>query len=460
MRWLILIFDLLLAAAVIYLRCRFGSPGRFLFSCCPLPESYRKKMLRKLEKTEPASPKSPQERLLEHCAAKADALLGITVAGLLVIFLLSFAGHDARPVTELARSDEAQELLIEGGVAGQKAEGLVVELPAAAPSQKDKILWLGEADEYIDSYFRNLGVLTEAPVLPKSWGHASFSYYSLDEEYLDNDGNFFGSWPEEAHEAPFRVVVWVEDMKSAVDVRLSFAPASELSEQSQWELVKKRLNGGVFLEDDALRLPETADGGAALSWREPSTRISLLLCLVLLGLILALVAGRMDGRLDDQLKARRLSCEAEGPEVISEYLLYLGAGLSPQNAWLRLTDEYEAGLRRGAPPKALREEMKLESARLRSGMSFAEILADFAEKSLSQDARRMARLLNEERSLGNRMLAKELKSLCDTAWEERRRSLRERVEKADTRLLLPIMLMFCVILVITVAPALMNIKGM
>ncbi len=461
MRWLMLVLSVTAGGSFLLLKRSGRKPAELLVSLISLSPRRRDRLLACFRRKWTGDEEEALARLKDYRIRKVRRLLIALPIGLFALFLLSFCGKKEETVSgALLRGEAAGSLLLKGSIPGVPEEELVLSIPALEPGEKQKILWLGEADRYVRDYFDALGPLYGPPELPREWEHAMFSYYSLEPEKADHEGRLLIPWPEEGCELPFRVVVWVDDLKSTVEVKLRYAPASALSASQQWTQLKAQLSEGRFLEEEALILPEETDGGLPVHWARPSTGPDIGLCLLILLLVLAFLSERKDAALEAAYKKSLAGAEKEGPELISELLLYLEAGMSAQNAWLRIGEEAPKRHEKSAARSRLREEISLSAAELRNGISFSEVLQSCAGNCSSRDVRRAARLLIEDRSMGNRELSEELKEICENAWEAQRLSLRERMEKADTRLLLPIMLMFCVILIITAAPALMEIKGL
>jgi tight adherence protein C len=96
---------------------------------------------------------------------------------------------------------------------------------------------------------------------------------------------------------------------------------------------------------------------------------------------------------------------------------------------------------------------------MQNGLSFAETLREFGERSHVKEMRKFANLMLSDRKRGDAKLLEYLREMNEEAWEQKKKIVKEKTEEADTRLVLPLMMMLIVILVVVLAPAIMTIRG-
>ena len=65
--------------------------------------------------------------------------------------------------------------------------------------------------------------------------------------------------------------------------------------------------------------------------------------------------------------------------------------------------------------------------------------------------------MNQNLRRGDENLLLRLNELTEEVWEKRKKEVREKTEEADTKLLIPLMMMLAVILIIVLAPCMMTI---
>ena len=199
------------------------------------------------------------------------------------------------------------------------------------------------------------------------------------------------------------------------------------------------------------RLPEEA-GGRPLVWREQREDYSLLL----FGLLAAagvLGAAGMNGDLQRRVKRRERQLQVDYPQLVSRFVLFLGAGMSVRNVFFKLGQEYEARLQKGGGRRFVYEELLLVCRELESGVSEGEAYGRFGVRCRLRRYTKFCALLTQNQRRGNRELLSVLQEEAREAFEERKNLVRQLGEEASARLLVPMIMMLGVTMVMIIVPA-------
>lgn len=207
-------------------------------------------------------------------------------------------------------------------------------------------------------------------------------------------------------------------------------------------------------ESERLILPEEIDGQKVRWVREDGdVGVTVLFLGLVLGLGLILNSFQKAGKAAEE-RQRQLALDY--PYVISRLTLYLGAGLSLRNAFLRMAETYTEALRQGGERREAMEEVRRTATELRNGHPETEAIRRFGERSGNARYRTLAQLLLQHISRGNRELVLLLAEDSREAFEERKKAARIRGEKAGTQLVFPMLLMLGVVIAILMVPAVVN----
>ena len=147
------------------------------------------------------------------------------------------------------------------------------------------------------------------------------------------------------------------------------------------------------------------------------------------------------------------------PEVINRFVMLLGAGLSTQRAWMKITGDYlekRKGLEGTIEP--IYEEMQIATLQMQNGTSPKEALEQFAARVKVKEIRQFISVLSQNLKRGDEFIITHLRELNAQAWELRKKYVQEKSEEVDTKLLIPMMLMLVVILIVVLAPAIMTMQ--
>ena len=161
---------------------------------------------------------------------------------------------------------------------------------------------------------------------------------------------------------------------------------------------------------------------------------------LLLGLLLGgLAIAYLDLSLQDKLTARRQELVLDLPQVLSKLTLLVNSGMVLRDAWKRVSVTGD---------RALYQEMRNTSMEIENGVMETDAYRNFAERCNVK----FASLIIQNLKKGNEELAYFLKDLSDEMWEVKKNEVKQKGEKANSRLLLPMMLIFIGILIMILVP--------
>ena len=152
--------------------------------------------------------------------------------------------------------------------------------------------------------------------------------------------------------------------------------------------------------------------------------------------------------LQDKLTAHRQELLMDLPQVLSKLTLLVNSGMVLREAWRRteLTGK-----------RALYKEMQMTSLEIENGVLEVEAYRHFADRCNVKEVRKFAGLIIQNLQKGNEELAFFLKDMADEMWETKKNEVKQKGEKANSRLLLPVLLIFIGILILILVPVLNGI---
>lgn len=202
-----------------------------------------------------------------------------------------------------------------------------------------------------------------------------------------------------------------------------------------------------------LQLPSQLDGKDII-WKEKRADYGILLMILSLAGC-AFIGRGMENDLIKSCRKRDRQLLMDYPDFVSKLRLYLSAGLTVKNAFIRIAEDY--GERVGNEKICyLYEEMKISCYQLENGISEERAYQDFGRRCGKTRYRRLGFLLSVHLKQGNGRLLAILSQEAESAQEDERNMARKAGEEAGTKLLLPMMLMLVVIMFLVLAPAYMD----
>lgn len=162
---------------------------------------------------------------------------------------------------------------------------------------------------------------------------------------------------------------------------------------------------------------------------------------------------------------RKKSCEKKKKQLlmdysgfVSKFRLYLAAGLTVKNTFLKMTDDY-AGEEKQKKKHYLYQEMKTACHQFENGMMEEQVYQEFGRRCEEMRYRRFGSLLSVHLKQGNSQLLLLLEKEAESALEDRRNLAKKAGEEAGTKLLIPMMLMLVVVMFLILLPAYFNFNS-
>ena len=163
-------------------------------------------------------------------------------------------------------------------------------------------------------------------------------------------------------------------------------------------------------------------------------------------LVLVLTYTIYDG-LNDMVKKRRSAIIKQFPNVVSKLALLATSGMIVDRAWKETAYSQETELYR---------EMQKTSKELDNLVSPETAFNGFINRCNTKETTKLASAIMQNSSKGNAEIGILLKNMAKEAWQERRHMAKRDAEKANSRLMIPTMMLFLAILVMLMVPIAMN----
>ena len=290
--------------------------------------------------------------------------------------------------------------------------------------------------------------------LPKSLvkGLVSVSWESEDALRLDEEGRIDLVGLEKPLPLGLRATLSAGDFARSVDCTVILMPDSPVGSSLSLQREAERLLASIPDEalNDRLVLPARSAFGADASWQAakeaPPWEIASLggFCL------LAMLFSRTDA-IRKKLKRQQAALEWDIPDLSLQLELYLNAGLSVDAAFERAIMENRDS---GRPLYAALETLRQQSKEMNA--PFAASFFAFAQASGLRDLIRLSSLVLDCSGKGSELAGKLDRERLQLE-SGRLNAAKAKARTAETKLCFPLMGMLLVMVVIAIAPALMDI---
>ena len=150
---------------------------------------------------------------------------------------------------------------------------------------------------------------------------------------------------------------------------------------------------------------------------------------------------------------KRLSLLADYPEFVAKLSLLILTGLSIYNALNKIVDDYRISLTQGKYRRHLYEELSSTCYKIKNGMYESYAYEEFGRKTGITCYIKFSSLLISGLNRGNKDFHRHLSEEVTSSLLEHKAFILQQGNKASTKLILPMMIIFAVILIIVIVPA-------
>jgi tight adherence protein C len=168
-------------------------------------------------------------------------------------------------------------------------------------------------------------------------------------------------------------------------------------------------------------------------------------------LLIIVVFYISDKQIDNKIKQRRMEIQREFPEFLNKLVILINAGLTVSAAINKVVRDSKGT---GELFKELNRTMHDISA----GKPELQSYEDFASRCRMADISMFVTMLAQNLRKGSSELVPILRIQAMTCWENRKNAARKLGEEASAKLLIPMVMIFTAILIMVMAPAIMQMK--
>lgn len=209
-------------------------------------------------------------------------------------------------------------------------------------------------------------------------------------------------------------------------------------------------------EDTYMELPKTLDGKKLL-WKKVDGPKTLPLLLIGSSVSVFFLYSELQ-REKEKKQKREKQMLFDYPEIVSQFTVLIGAGMSTKNAWKKIVEDYRRQKERTGRERWAYEEMFYILQEMQSGIPEAECYAHFVERADVMPYMKLGALLIQNLRKGTKGMWAMLEVEASQSLDERKNQVKKLGEEAGTKLLLPMLLMLVVVLMIVIVPAFVSIQ--
>ncbi|MCR5837231.1 MAG: hypothetical protein K6G88_12045 [Lachnospiraceae bacterium] len=201
-----------------------------------------------------------------------------------------------------------------------------------------------------------------------------------------------------------------------------------------------------------IRLPQKYNGKAIIYY-EKQNDVGIIF--LLLGFFVGIAVFILKDRdLDRDICKRNEEMAADYPEIVSNTMLLLKAGMSFQHAW-----EIILKMNSDKNNRYAYREMKNTLYKIRGGVSEYIALEQFGKNCAIHSYVRFSNIINQNIRRGSEDICKSLEEELERALSEKKGNALKMGEAAGTKLLVPMIIHLIICIVLIIVPAFLSVNG-
>ena len=151
---------------------------------------------------------------------------------------------------------------------------------------------------------------------------------------------------------------------------------------------------------------------------------------------------------EEKVKKKSESILNEFADVVSKLALLVNAGMILKEAWIKISENGEG---------ELYQEMRRSVEQMNNGVSEIDAYTEFATRCTSPEIKKFTSTIIQGLVKGNRELVEMIKQQSREIWDVKRHHVKQQGEKAASKLLIPICIMFVGVLIMIIVPIFANL---
>lgn len=411
--------------------------------------------------------RNAEEKVKDHYVKKITYVLCIFAAGGVFSILSLAAGNTRHMITEkryIARNSYGEgekELNVTVDYGDGIEEQVCLKIGERRYTEKELQILYERAREEVSRIIFAKGetpdqVRTDLYLPDRIEGFPfEIQWESGDYAAVDYDGTVYNAeLPKEGKAvnlyASFRYYEFKREYVFPVHILPPVFSGEEIRRQELEKSIAENEEKSVYEKDYIL--PEQV-GGKTVQWKE-KTENSVGMILLVTFAAAVLVYCMKDYDLHKRVLEKQEEMFESYPEVVNRLVLYVGAGMTVRNAWRKIAREHIQEKKKGGKQGYIYQEMLFSCYEMDSGTSESEAYERFGRRCGIQQYIKLATLLIQNMQKGNSAMLQQLKEEAEVAFAQRMDRARKKGEEAGTKLLMPMMILFGMVLVLIMIPAL------
>lgn len=337
---------------------------------------------------------------------------------------------------------------------------LQVEIPTIEPTQKEVDNYLKQVIQQVEEQLcpGKIGELETYYDLsfPETYLGVSIDWISQDKNYLLSSGRIRQEKLTEITQVRVDATYSYYDFILTKTYKITLHPQpltinNDHLEETLRDSIKKASTNEVVV------LPSKIQG-YQVNWSGDTNWLSPIR-LFLMGLVVAVLFYFLKAKaLDEHMVKRKEEILIRLPNLINKIALLIQAGMTFNNAWQKVVEDYRVLKNNTGIRYELYEEMLITQNDIAAGTDTLKAYELFAKRLGCKEVFRFITIITQNIKKGNHMLSNALLELSYHVWQQRAQRAKIKGEKASTKMVFPMVILLVVVMMMILTPAYLTLQ--
>ena len=287
-----------------------------------------------------------------------------------------------------------------------------------------------------------------------NWKEMEITWSPADYDMITAEGNIlWDNLKEGANESSLYLNMRYEDYSRNFTIPVVILKEKEQSGEKLQSYLEKQEQENR--EKGLFQLPKEFQGQKVLYIKEKNPYLTAGVMLLIAAVFLLLIYKK-HADLKKRCMEREKQMKQDYPKVISKLLILIRAGMPVRSAWKKMVLDYHADRKKGGTLHYAFEEMSVAEKEMNSGISEGTAYLRFGRRCGNHLYLKLGSLLEQNLKKGNHGISILLENERLQAMEDRKRQIRAEGELAGTKLMMPMIVLFALVMAIILVPAFMS----
>ncbi|GMQ63013.1 type II secretion system F family protein [Vallitalea maricola] len=417
-------------------------------------------------------------RLRMHQGEKISLAIMSLIGVLFITLIMSFQGNDSISLMNntikkpsLGKGNVSYDLQAQIEIDGEKdVKDITVLVPEENPDKEKARNILKETADELPNYILgdnlNLKVIDKKLNLVKWFPGKNIKIaWTIDCPYIEKNGELdYSNITVRGNETNItaKLTYAGESIDKIIDLKVY---PKTLTKEEKLELIEKAIKEELSTDnllnrsDDEVILPITIEGHMGkISWLLKSDGNDSLKFLIFGLIVIILLVLLKDYEVKKKVEDRNSEIRKCFPEFVIKLTLLLNAGMTLSRSWNKISKDYYDDITTSRAGKLFLYEEMLETLQeINNGLSEVKAYEDFGKRCKIPEMMRFTTVIVQNIRKGNDTLVMALQNQANEAWDVRKNIAKKAGEKASSKLLIPMGIMFIIIIIIVMMPAFMSL---